>query len=356
MEEMDNLEDLIYFLKDKRRWNGTIAQDLEGFYEFLENKFQTRKIWEKQNINEEFIQYLQGIYGIGKRKNKTENEKKQEEEKFDEYFVLAEEVVTSMKTPSKDKNLVIVGGQSGAGKSRLIKTAKREFNNNAVIVDFDELRELHPNFKIVNKNYSEWTHRILHSDTEEVKNRVLDSVMKDGYNVIYEGALRNTAGFLEFARKFQKYDYNIKMKIMSVPKLESYGSTFFRYAIDLLSNKSPRWVEKAAHDGSYEGVVKTTQEFINEKLASEISVYVRSSDEPRKIYSTAERQFPDAIAAIYAGREQGRCKAIEDFVEKYDMVENAFKRKQPELLEKLTDWKSLYINEKNAIGLNLMER
>ena len=38
------------------------------------------------------------------------------------------------------------------------------------------------------------------------------------------------------------------------------------------------------------------------------------------------------------------------------MVENAFKRKQPELLEKLTDWKSLYINEKNAIGLNLMER
>ena len=39
MEEMDNLEDLIYFLKDKRRWNGTIAQDLEGFYEFLENKF-----------------------------------------------------------------------------------------------------------------------------------------------------------------------------------------------------------------------------------------------------------------------------------------------------------------------------
>ncbi len=129
--------------------------------------------------------------------------------------MLAEEVVTSMKTPSKDKNLVIVGGQSGAGKSRLIKTAKREFNNNAVIVDFDE---------------------------------------------------------------------------------------------------------------------------------------------PRKIYSTAERQFPDAIAAIYAGREQGRCKAIEDFVEKYDMVENAFKRKQPELLEKLTDWKSLYINEKNAIGLNLMER
>jgi len=171
--------------------------------------------------------------------------------------------------------------------------------------------------------------------------------MEDGYDVIYEGALRNTAGFIDFAKKFQNYDYKIKMKIMAVPKLESYGSTFFRYAIDLLSNKTPRWVEKNAHDGSYDGVIRTTDAFIQEKLTSDISVYVRSSDEPRKIYSTLERQYPGAIAAIQAGRENGRRQAVIDFSDKFKMVENAFKSKQPSLLDSLSDWQGLYNQEKD---------
>lgn len=348
MEKIEKFEDLIYFLKDKR-WNSIISRDIDGFYEYLENKYNSRKNWANKNIENEFIQYLQSVYGIRKVDENNLEEKNKEEEIFKEYLGIAETVVTTRKDPSDNKTLVIVGGQSGAGKSRLLRTTEKEFNNNAVIVNFDELRKLHPNYTIVNPNYPEWTHRILHPDTEEVKNKVLDSVMKDGYDVIYEGALRNTAGFIEFAKKFQENDYDIKMKIMSVPQLESYGSTFFRYAIDLMSNQTPRWVEKSAHDGSYDGVIKTTQEFINENLVSDISVYVRSADEPKKIYSTAERQYSDAITAIKAGRELGRGKAVEDFYDKYEMVERAFKSKQPELLETLTDWKELYDSEKKSI-------
>ena len=346
MEQIENIEDLICFLRTKR-WNDTIADDLEGFYDYLQSKYSSRRMWPDKNIKEEFIQYLQGIYGIRNKKEKNEEEKQKDEAFFKEYFGIAETVVTTSKEPADDKTLVIVGGQSGAGKSRLIKSANKELNNNAVIVDFDELRKLHPNFTPVNTNYPEWTHRILHPDTEEVKNRVLDSVMKDGYNVIYEGALRNTAGFIDFAKKFQDYDYNIKMKIMAVPKLESYGSTFFRYAIDLLSNQTPRWVEKSAHDGSYEGVIRTTDAFINKKLISDVSVYVRSSDEPRKIYSTCERQYPNAISAIKAGRENGRRQAIRDFSDKFQMVENTFRSKRPSMLESLSDWQVLYNQEKD---------
>ena len=348
MEQIESLEDLIFFLRSKR-WNEIIAKDLDGFYDYLEEKFSSRRNYPDRTIKEEFIKYLQGVYGLHTKKDQTEEEKQKNDAKFKEYLGIAETVVTTSKEPSDDKILVIVGGQSGAGKSRLITSANRELNNNAVVVDFDELRRLHPNYTSVNKNYPEWTHRILHPDTEEVKNKVLDSVMADGYNVIYEGALRNTDGFLDFARKFQNYDYNIKMKIMAVPKLESYGSTFFRYAIDLLSNKTPRWVEKSAHDGSYDGVIRTTDAFISEKLSTDISVYVRSSDEPRKIYSTCEHQFPNAIAAIKAGREFGRRQAVKDFSDKYQMVENAFKSKEPKLLDSLGDWKDLYRQEKEYV-------
>lgn len=249
------------------------------------------------------------------------------------------------KNPSSRKTLSIVGGQSGAGKSRLIPIANQELNGNAVVVDFDELRAWHPHYKEVSDSYPEITHRILHPDTEKVKNAVLETLRKEGYNVIYEGALRNTQGFLDFAKDFKEDDYHITMNIMSVPKLESYGSTFLRYATDLLADLNPRWVEKEAHDGSYDGVVRTVKAFIDQSLSKDIKVYIRGEDAPQKIYSSQERQFENAISAITYGREIGRKKAVEDFPTKFKTVKGILEDKDPNRLEKIEDWNALYTEE-----------
>ena len=63
--------------------------------------------------------------------------------------------ITTGKVPSDDRTLIVVGGQSGAGKSRLIPVAKQELQKNAVVVDFDELRSLHPHYEEVNSKYTE---------------------------------------------------------------------------------------------------------------------------------------------------------------------------------------------------------
>lgn len=73
------------------------------------------------------------------------------DENFNEYYKKVMLFLTSNKKAGENKTLVIVGGQSGAGKSRLIKIALKELNNNAVIVDFDELRAAHPHYKEVVK-------------------------------------------------------------------------------------------------------------------------------------------------------------------------------------------------------------
>ena len=249
------------------------------------------------------------------------------------------------KNPRSRKTLSIVGGQSGAGKSRLIPIAIQELNGNAVVVDFDELRAWHPHYKEVSDSYLEITHRILHPDTEKVKNAVLETLRKEGYNVIYEGALRNTQGFLDFAKDFKEDDYHITMNIMSVPKLESYGSTFLRYATDLLADLNPRWVEKEAHDGSYDGVVRTVKAFIDQSLSKDIKVYIRGEDAPQKIYSSQERQFENAISAITYGIEIGRKKAVEDFPTKFKTVKGILEDKDPNRLEKIEDWNALYTEE-----------
>jgi len=286
------------------------------------------------------------------KKNKMENEIKRlsqiyglSEEQFSVYYKRAIGVLKLGKRPSDEKILSIVGGQSGSGKSRLIPVTYQELNGNAVIVDFDELRTWHPYYKEVSDSYPEITHRILHPDTEKVKNAVLATLRKEGYNVIYEGALRNTQGFLNFAEDFKQAGYKIIMNIMSVPKLESYGSTFLRYATALLAELSPRWVEKEAHDGSYEGVTRTVQAFIDQGLSKDIKVYIRGKNVPQKIYSTQERQFENAISAITYGREIARKKAVEDFPPKFKAVKGILEDKDPSRLEKLDDWSKLYAEE-----------
>lgn len=266
-------------------------------------------------------------------------------EEFEDYKNTALLVLTTGKKPSKDKTLIIVGGQSAAGKSRLIPIAYQELNNNAVIVDFDELRALHPNYKEVSKNHIELTHRILHPDTEKVKNEVLKLLIEKGYDVIYEGALRNTQGFIDFAKDFKNNDYKIKMDVLAVPKLESYSSSFVRYAIALETGVIPRWVEKKAHDESYEGVTRTVKAFIDEELTDDIDVFVRGTKNPKRIYSKYGREHESALKAIEYGREIDRKKAVIYFKEKYEIVKSILEKKQPELLEKLEDWLELYNEE-----------
>lgn len=278
------------------------------------------------------IKRLSQIYGLS-------------EEQFVAYYKKAIGVLKLGKKPSEQKALSIVGGQSGSGKSRLITIVNQELNGNAVIVDFDELRTLHPYYKEVSGAYPEITHRILHPDTEKVKNAVLQTLIKEGYDVIYEGALRNTKGFLDFAQDFKQGGYNIIMNIMAVPKLESYGSTFVRYAAALLDESNPRWVEKEAHDGSYEGVERTVKAFIENEMSNDIRVYVRGNDVPQKIYSTQEGRFENPISAITYGREIGRKKAIEDFPTKFKAVKGIFESKDPKRLAKLDDWSKLYNEE-----------
>ena len=70
---------------------------------------------------------------------------------------------------------------------------------------------------------------------------------------------------------------------------------------------------------------------------------------PIKIFSSQERQFASPAEAIIYGRETGRKKAVDDFKAKYDFVIQILSERQPELLEKISDWKDLYEEEREKV-------
>lgn len=233
-------------------------------------------------------------------------------------------------------------GRAGAGKSRLIPVANQELNNNGVVVDFDILRAYHPYFEKVSAEHLEKTHIILHPDVDKAKCRIMEYLKQNDYDVIYEGSLRNTQGFIDFSQEFLNKGYNVSLYVMAVPELESFGSTFTRYIDDLIENNNPRWVEKIAHDESYSGVLKTVKEFEKQKICSKTKVFTRGPIMPKEIYSNTVRQFPTTVEAIQYGREYGRRQAIRDFWAKYKKVYMVLRNTKPELLRNLTEWEEMF--------------
>ena len=271
------------------------------------------------------------------------------DEKFQMYYNYAYNTLIAGKRASENKTLIIVGGQPGAGKTRLLPIAKMELNNNVVLVDFDELKAFHPNYIEVCSKYNEVAHSILHSDANKVKNMILDRLIEENYNVIYEGALRDTEGFIEFAKKFKEKGYSIKLAVLAVPKLESYCSETLRYALSLVQQITPRWVNKNAHDAAYEGVTRTVSEFIERGITNDIDVFVRNIDTPKLFYSS-KNGGQNPIQAIEIARKQGRKSAIDNFKLRYKIIKLIFEEKCPDMLDKLSDLEELYEAEKQELA------
>ena len=288
--------------------------------------------------------------------NKEEIAKLQErykltEEEYKEYYKTVNAFFTAGKKKEEKPKLVFVAGQAGAGKSRLIPIAKEELKYNAVVSDYDVVRALHPKYDIACKEVPKNVHFALLPDADRANQDLRHYCRDNSLNLIYEGTMRGTNVFVTIAKEFKEAGYEIDLSLMSVPKLESYGSTLLRYAMDLHGD-NPRWVPKEVHDESYEKFIVTLGELSNQSLYDTAKVYKRGRDEtgrPIQIYSTQNGEFQNPIEAVLYGRERYRLEAVLDYDVKHNLVYDMFKKEAPNLLDSLNEWEKLYEEEKRAL-------
>lgn len=292
-------------------------------------------------MNKEGLEVLQSRYRLT-------------EEEYKEYYQTVNLYFTTGKKKVEDPKLIFVAGQAGAGKSKLIPVTNEQLRYNAVISDYDMVRAMHPKFDLASREVPENIHLALLPDADRANQDLRHYCRDNGFNLIYEGTMRGTPVFIEIAKEFKEAGYEVNLNLMSVPKLESYGSTLLRYATDLMQNNGARWVPKSVHDESYEKFLITLKELSCQDLFDSAKVYRRGRKEesgrPVLIYSTEGREFHDPIEAVKYGREKYRREAIEAYPAKHDLVCGIFSEKAPALLAKLSDWEMLYESEKQHIS------
>ena len=94
-------------------------------------------------------------------------------------------------TSQEHPKAIILGGQPGAGKGRLVVDAMRELKGDVVSIDPDELRKFHPEVEAFrHQSPIDWSSRT-HADAGAWADELLDATSSSRKNLIFDSTLSN---------------------------------------------------------------------------------------------------------------------------------------------------------------------
>lgn len=168
----------------------------------------------------------------------------------------------------KKPQLIIVGGQPGAGKSGTIRNLKKNFNGNCLFLNYDEFRKDHPNaaaiYTLDDKDeglYSHFTNEFM----KQVGDKVLKRAFENGYNVILEKTLKSNKvkKHIDLALKS---GYEVNLFVVTCDKDLSMSAAEYRFRTDRNLYEQnpkkyppPRKIPREFHDLCCEKLGETAQ-------------------------------------------------------------------------------------------------
>ena len=219
------------------------------------------------------------------------------------FFTTGKYTYPEEKTPT----LVFVSGQTGCGKTQVIKMLNNE-NQNQVIYSFDEIRAMHPNFQQADEELNGDTHAALFPDTDWACKELLEYCRENRLNVVKEASMRRKEDIIDTAISFRNSGYSIDIRLMAVPSIDSYVGTLERYVDELSKGTSARWITREAHDVTFKKIPETLKYLVDNRIFDRITIYRRGNitdkQPPQEIYSTEKTQFASPLEAFDYGRTQ----------------------------------------------------
>lgn len=209
-------------------------------------------------------------------------------------------VIGACLVPSDNPQAVLLGGQSGAGKTTLHNVFRNALDGNVIVVNGDEYRSFHPRYKQLCAQYgidapahtAAWAGRMVEA--------VIDALSIMGYNLVIEGTLRTSDVPLRTAALLRGRGYGVSLALMAVKPEISLVSCQLRYEQMRIAGTEPRAVDPAHHLLIVESIVDNLKVLEDSGMFGNISLYSRSE---RCLFSSAdgEGRASDALRDILFG-------------------------------------------------------
>ncbi len=189
---------------------------------------------------------------------------------------------------------IILGGQSGSGKSFLAKEVEKEFQKDFIFISTDDLRLYHPAYlklqqnpetlqnaaNLVNPYASAWTEGLIKHCIEHRYDIIIDSTLGGNVEAVYK-----TIDMLRV-----NY-YSFHLRIMAVPALLSRLSIYLRYESQLKEKGFARWTRMEDHDDRYDKIPSVLEQIFTTKPPDSACFYQRVFSEKTTIALKSSQVF-----------------------------------------------------------------
>ena len=201
-------------------------------------------------------------------------------EDFDKALERTIDFLTFNKNISSTPRAVILGGQSGAGKTTIHRVKMVESKGNYIVIDGDTYRAQHPYFRELQEKYGVDSVDYTKMFAGKMVEAVIDKLSSLKYNLIIEGTLRSAAVPINTATLLKSKGYTVDFCLIATKPELSYLTTQLRYLeMMIVDPLQARATPKDHHDGIVKSLVSNSNELEQSGLFESIQVYKRDLEQ-----------------------------------------------------------------------------
>ena len=184
--------------------------------------------------------------------------------------------LTRGKKYSKQPIAILLGGQSGAGKTTIHRIKQKEFQGNIVIIDGDSFRSQHPHYLGLQQEYGKDSVEYTKDFAGKMVEHIVDELSTQAYHLLIEGTLRTTQVPRQTAQLLRKKGYHISLAVIGTKPELSYLSTLIRYEeLYTINPNQARATPKEHHDFIVNHLVDNTRQLEELAIFERIQIYQR---------------------------------------------------------------------------------
>ena len=201
-------------------------------------------------------------------------------EDFEKALERTIDFLTFNKNISSTPRAVILGGQSGAGKTTIHRVKMLESKGNYIVIDGDTYRAQHPYFRELQEKYGVNSVDYTKMFAGKMVEAVIDKLSSLKYNLIIEGTLRSAAVPINTATLLKSKGYTVDFCLIATKPELSYLTTQLRYLeMMIVDPLQARATPKEHHDGIVKSLVANSNELEQSGLFESLQVYKRDLEQ-----------------------------------------------------------------------------
>ena len=199
---------------------------------------------------------------------------------FDKALERTIDLLMFNKNISSAPHAVILGGQSGAGKTTIHRVKMVESKGDYIVIDGDTYRAQHPHFRALQEKYGVDSVEYTKMFAGKMVEAVIEKLSSLKYNLIIEGTLRSAAVPINTATLLKSKGYTVDFCLIATKPELSYLTTQLRYLEMLVVDPlQARATPKEHHDGIVKSLVANITELEQSGVFESIQVYKRDLEQ-----------------------------------------------------------------------------